>query len=89
MPYETEKIITLVKERQNDKGVVGKVALMDSDLDFYDMLQFDTNSVAGTPLGSNFRSFTSNEPRTYADKLISLLVSGELIINIPYMGILH
>lgn len=86
MAYKVNDVIKMVKARQMEKGVVQRLQLMDQDLDLYDLIEFNTNAVDGTPLGSNFRSFTSNEPRTFADKLVSLLVSGELIINIPYRG---
>ena len=85
MPYKVNEIIPMVKERLTTLEVVEKLRIMDDDLDFYNMKLFDTNSIEGTPLGSNFRSFTSNEPRTFADKIISLIVSGEIIINVPYM----
>lgn len=84
--FKPNEVIPLVKQRQTEKCVNKRIKIMDDDLDLYDLLLFNTNAVEGTPLGSNFRSFTSNEPRTFADKLVSLLVSGELIINVPYKG---
>tara|TARA_R100000049_G_C1951824_1_gene100279 strand:- start:357 stop:2177 length:1821 start_codon:yes stop_codon:yes gene_type:complete len=48
---------------------------MQSDYDLYIMRPYDA--------GDGYESYTSNEPRTYADKIISWMSSAELIIRIP------
>lgn len=48
---------------------------MQSDYDLYIMRPYDA--------GDGYESYTSNEPRTYADKIISWMSAAELIIRIP------
>ena len=48
---------------------------MQSDYDLYIMRPFDA--------GDGYESYTSNEPRTYADKIISWMAAAELVIRIP------
>ena len=48
---------------------------MQDDYDLYIMRPYDA--------GDGYESYTSNEPRTYADKIISWMASAELIIRIP------
>ncbi len=87
MPFKMNEALDVVKTRQTEKGVSSRITLMDQDLDLYDMIEFNTNSVEGTPIGSNFRSFHSHAPRPFADQLLSLLTSGDVLLNIPSQGI--
>ena len=48
---------------------------MQDDYDLYIMRPYEA--------GDGYESYTSNEPRTYADKIISWLSAAELIIRIP------
>jgi len=48
---------------------------MQDDYDLYVMRPYDA--------GDGYESYTSNEPRTYADKIISWMSAAELIIRIP------
>ena len=48
---------------------------MQSDYDLYTLTDYDA--------GDGYESYTSNEPRTYADKIVSWLASAELTIRIP------
>ena len=48
---------------------------MQDDYDLYIMRPYDA--------GDGYESYTSNEPRTYADKIISWMAAAELIIRIP------
>ena len=48
---------------------------MQEDYDLYTLSDFDA--------GDGYESYTSNEPRTYADKIVSWLSSAELTIRIP------
>ena len=48
---------------------------MQDDYDLYIMRPYDAGDV--------YESYTSNEPRTYADKIISWMAAAELIIRIP------
>ena len=45
------------------------------DYDLYIMRPYDA--------GDGYESYTSNEPRTYADKIISFMSAAQLIIRIP------
>lgn len=48
---------------------------MQDDYDLYIMRPYDA--------GDGYESYTSNEPRTYADKIISWMSAAELVIRIP------
>ena len=48
---------------------------MQDDYDLYIMRPYDA--------GDGYESYTSNEPRTYADKIISFMSAAQLIIRIP------
>ena len=48
---------------------------MQDDYDLYVMRPYDA--------GDGYESYTSNEPRTYADKIISFMSAAQLIIRIP------
>ena len=48
---------------------------MQDDYDIYIMRPYDA--------GDGFESYTSNEPRTYADKIVSWMAAAELVIRIP------
>ena len=48
---------------------------MQEDYDLYIMRPYDA--------GDGYESYTSNEPRTYADKIISWMAAAELIVRIP------
>ena len=48
---------------------------MQSDYDLYRLNPYDA--------GDGYESYTSNEPRTYADKIVSWLAGAELSIRIP------
>ena len=48
---------------------------MQDDYDLYIMRPYDA--------GDGYESYTSNEPRTYADKIVSWMSAAELVIRIP------
>ena len=48
---------------------------MQDDYDLYIMRPYDA--------GDGYESYTSNEPRTYADKIVSWMAAAELVIRIP------
>ena len=48
---------------------------MQDDYDIYIMRPYDA--------GDGYESYTSNEPRTYADKIVSWMAAAELVIRIP------
>jgi len=50
-------------------------ARMQEDYDLYTLTDYDA--------GDGYESYTSNEPRTYADKIVSWLSAAELTIRIP------
>ena len=51
---------------------------MDSDHKLYRLSPYDA--------GDGYQSYTSNEPRTYADKIMSWLVSADRVIRVPPNG---
>ena len=51
---------------------------MDADHKLYRLESYDA--------GDGYQSYTSNEPQTYADKIISWMASADVIIRIPPSG---
>ena len=51
---------------------------MDADHNLYRLSPFDA--------GDGYQSYTSNEPQTYADNIISLLAGSDMIVRIPPDG---
>lgn len=51
---------------------------MDADHNLYRLSPFDA--------GDGYQSYTSNEPQTYADKIISWLAGSDMIVRIPPAG---
>ena len=51
---------------------------MDADHQLYKLMPFDA--------GDGYQSYTSNEPQTYADKIVAWLTSADMIVRIPPNG---
>jgi hypothetical protein len=51
---------------------------MDADHQLYKLAPYDA--------GDGYQSYTSNEPQTYADKIVAWMTSADLIIRIPPNG---
>ena len=51
---------------------------MDADHQLYKLTPFDA--------GEGYQSYTSNEPQTYADKVVAWLTASDMIIRIPPNG---
>jgi hypothetical protein len=51
---------------------------MEEDYDLYRLVPYDA--------GEGYQSYTSNEPQTYADKIIGWMASHRLIISVPHRG---
>ena len=51
---------------------------MDKDHQLYKLTPFDA--------GDGYQSYTSNEPQTYADKVVSWLTSADMVVRIPPNG---
>ena len=49
---------------------------MDADHQLYKLDSFDA--------GDGYKSYTSNEPQTYADKVISWMTAADLIVPVSY-----
>ena len=73
---KVEDIISLVDDHYDATEPLR--SRMDKDHRLYRMEPYDA--------GDGFQSYTSNEPRTYADKVMSWLVSADRIIRIPPNG---
>jgi len=51
---------------------------MDSDHQLYKLTPYDA--------GDGYKSYTSNEPQTYADKVIAWMTGADLVVRIPPNG---
>jgi len=69
-----EEIISLVEQHEFDSDALRQ--RFTSDYRLYRLEEFDA--------GEGYESYTSNEPQTYADKVVSFLTDAELVIRIPY-----
>ena len=69
-----EEIIALVEQHDYDTDALRE--RFTDDYRLYRLEEYDA--------GEGYESYTSNEPQTYADKVISFLTDAELIIRIPY-----
>ena len=68
-----------------ERSTLSRQERMDSDRRLLRLEPFNANTdVEGRELGTEFRSFTSNEPRTFYQKIVSLLSEAKLLIQVPY-----
>ena len=83
MRRSAEQITDMVDEVE--QSTVSRQTRMDSDRQLLRLDPFNSNTdVEGRELGTEFRSFTSNEPRTFFQKIVSLLSEAKLLIQVPY-----
>ena len=76
MPYETaDEILAAVKSFQNDTNFLERRSRWERDFDFYRLKPYDA--------GRGYYSYTTNLPRVFADKVISLLSNSALLVSIP------
>ena len=68
-----DEIVNLVEKHR--EGTYPFRDRMQDDYDLYIMRPYDA--------GDGYESYTSNEPRTYADKIVSWMAAAELVIRIP------
>ena len=73
---KVEDIITLVEDHYDSTEPLR--SRMDADHNLYRLEPYEA--------GDGYQSYTSNEPQTYADKIISWLSSADRIIRIPPAG---
>jgi len=73
---KVEDIISLVDSHYDSTEPLR--SRMDLDHNLYRLSPYDA--------GDGYQSYTSNEPQTYADKIISWLSDAELVIRIPQSG---
>jgi hypothetical protein len=69
-----EEIIALVEQHDYDTDSLR--SRFTNDYRLYRLEDFDA--------GEGYESYTSNEPQTYADKVISFMTDSELIVRVPY-----
>ena len=69
-----EEIISLVGQHEYDTDALRQ--RFTEDYRLYRLEEFDA--------GEGYESYTSNEPQTYADKVISFITAAELVVRIPY-----
>ena len=70
---DAERIVKLVEEHRASTEELR--VRMNNDFDLYKMVEYDA--------GEDYESYTSNQPRVYADKIMSWLVNSQLIIRMP------
>ena len=63
-------LMTALRDRQSE------------DLDRFRLRPFDSNDDETT----TYESYTSNEPATYADKMMSLLSTGKMVPRVPHLN---
>ena len=73
---KVEDIISLVDSHYDSTEPLR--SRMDSDHNLYRLEEYDA--------GDGYQSYTSNEPQTYADKIISWLADADKIVRIPPTG---
>ena len=73
---KVEDIISLVDSHYDSTEPLR--SRMDTDHDLYRLAPYDA--------GDGYQAYTSNEPQTYADKIISWLSDAELVVRIPVNG---
>ncbi len=73
---KVEDIINLVDSHYDSTEPLR--SRMDADHNLYRLSPFDA--------GDGYQSYTSNEPQTYADKIISWLAGSDMIVRIPPAG---
>ena len=73
---KVEDIISLVDSHYDSTDPLR--SRMDSDHNLYRLEEYDA--------GDGYQSYTSNEPQTYADKIISWLADADKIFRIPPAG---
>ena len=83
MRRSATQITDLVDEVE--RSTLSRQERMDSDRRLLRLEPYNSNTdVEGRELGTEFRSFTSNEPRTFYQKIVSLLSEAKLLIQVPY-----
>ena len=71
-----EQIINLVSDHEDKTESLRE--RMDTDYDL-----FRLNNYTGDDENDGFQKYTSNEPRTFASKVITLLSNATLMIRVP------
>ena len=83
MRRSAEDITELVDEVE--RSTSARQSRMDDDRRLMRLDAFNSNTdVEGREMGTDFRSFTSNEPMTFMRKVVSLLSEAKLLIQVPY-----
>jgi len=82
MRRTAEKISEMVIAQQ--MAIQSRLDRMDSDRNLVRLEEFDINNVEGMDVGTDFRSFTTNEPLTFLRKVSSILSDAQLLIQLPY-----
>ena len=79
-----DEIIALVDQQQADTQLLR--TRMESDYSLYRLDKFlDLDPTTGEPV-EGFANYTSNAPRTFANKVISWLVQAELLLRVPHLS---
>lgn len=83
MLRSADQIVELVDEVE--RATSSRQSRMDEDRRLMRLEAFNANTdVEGREMGTDFRSFTSNEPQTFLRKVVSLLSEAKLLIQVPY-----
>ena len=81
--YSVEEIVERVTRAE--QATLGRRGRMDEDYALQRGDAYDTNTdVDGGDAGTDFRSFTANEAGSFVRKIVSLLTTAKLMIEVPY-----
>ena len=73
---DPDEIMNAVQRHENETESLRE--RMEDDYDLYRLTPYDA--------GDGYQSYTSNEPQTYADKIIGWMSAHRLIISVPHRG---
>tara|TARA_R110000824_G_scaffold12877_4_gene56131 strand:+ start:990 stop:2897 length:1908 start_codon:yes stop_codon:yes gene_type:complete len=73
---DPDEIMQAVKRHEDETESLRE--RMEEDYDIYRLTPFDA--------GDGYQDYTSNDPQTYADKIIGWLSAHRMIINVPHRG---
>ena len=83
MKRTPEEIVDLVEVVAT--ATLGRRNRMDADRSLLRLEEYDVNADdTGLPLGTDYQSFTANEPLAFARKVTTVIADAKLLIQVPY-----
>lgn len=80
--FSIEDAVVLVKGKETVNR--GRYDRQDLDYNQWRREPYNTNMFEGNLMGAEFKSFTGNEAKAYAKKVVSMLSNAEVLIQVPY-----